>query len=231
MKKSMQTKTKRKNSDTMNFILNKASLKLFLVRWIVFFVGLAIMSYGIVLTIVAGLGVSPWDVFHLGLSYNTPLTTGMAVQISGVVIMIIVCYYMRRLPQSGTIVNMIAVGVFIDLFLYFPVTPMPEHFFMKLIVLLVGTVLFGVGAGIYIASNLGAGPRDGLVLVLNVKKGWSISRVKTVTELTALVVGFSLGGPVGIGTLIISFLIGPIMGASILFWRRSLYKYTGGLSA
>ncbi|OEF96318.1 YczE/YyaS/YitT family protein [Desulfuribacillus alkaliarsenatis] len=197
-----------------------------ILQWVIFFVGIMVMSYGIVLTIVANLGVSPWDVFHLGLANTTPLTPGMAVQVTGIIIVIIVCFLMKRYPQIGTILNMIFVGVFIDVFLLLPVTPTGENLFQQLAILVIGTVLFGVGAGIYISSNLGAGPRDGLVLVLNIKKGWSIGRIKTVMELSALGFGALLGGPVGVGTVIISLTIGPIMGFNIEYWKGLLGKYT-----
>lgn len=200
-------------------------------QWFVFFTGIIVMSYGIVLTIVANLGVSPWDVFHLGLAKVTPLTPGMAVQITGIIIVFIVCVSIRRLPQIGTILNMIFIGLFIDLFLMSPILPTPSGWLEQLVTLLIGTLLFGTGTGIYIASNLGAGPRDGLVLVLNVKKGWSISRIKTIMELSALGVGAILGGPVGIGTVIISLCIGPIMGFNVAFWKKLLSKSMGEVNS
>jgi len=200
-------------------------LKQSILQWLVFFVGLMVLSYGVVLTIDADLGVSPWDVFHIGLANVTPISTGMAVILTGGVIVAIVCYYLRRLPQIGTLVNMLFIGIFIDIFLKLPITPKVNGLFDQVLVLIIGTFLFGFGAGLYISSKIGAGPRDGLVLLLHVKKGWSISLVRTIMELSALVVGVILGGPVGIGTIFISFTIGPIMEFSIKFWDKVIGKY------
>jgi uncharacterized membrane protein YczE len=203
--------------------MNKLRQSIF--QWIVFFVGIMVLSYGVVLTIVANLGVSPWDVFHIGLANVTPISTGMAVIITGGVIVAIVCYYLKSLPQIGTLINMLFIGIFIDIFLRLPITPVVNGIFEQFLVLILGTFLFGFGAGLYISSKIGAGPRDGLVLLLHVKKGWSISIVRTIMELSALIVGVILGGPIGIGTIIISFAIGPIMEFSIKFWDRLIGKY------
>ena len=197
-----------------------------LLQWGMYFIGLLIMSYGIVLSITANLGVSPWDVLHLGLAATTPLTPGMAVQLTGILIVALVCYLMKRLPQIGTILNMVLVGLFIDLFLYYPFFPEPDRWYEQLVVLLIGIVLTGIGAGLYLACNLGAGPRDGLMLVIHLRKGWKVSRIKTGMELVVLVIGALLGGPVGIGTIILSLSIGPLMGFSLDFLKKSIGKYT-----
>lgn len=196
-----------------------------LIKWTIFFAGLFVLSYGVVLTIIADLGVSPWDVFHLGIANVTNMSVGLVVVITGAVIVLIVCYYLRKAPQIGTVLNMLFIGIFIDLimnsFLMFTVNTWAE----SVLVLILGTFLFGFGGGLYISSKAGAGPRDGLVLLLHVKKGWSIGLVRTLMELSALVIGLFLGGPVGLGTIFISFTIGPIMEFSINFWDKLFAKY------
>ncbi|OEH84587.1 hypothetical protein BHU72_08810 [Desulfuribacillus stibiiarsenatis] len=202
-------------------------LKRLVCSWLVFFLGIAIMSYGIVLTIIANLGVSPWDVFHIGVAKVTPLTVGMVVQMTGILIIFIVSYMIKRLPQIGTILNMIFVGLFVDFFLMYPLIVLPIGYLQQFIVLIIGILLFGFGAGLYISSHLGAGPRDGLVLVLHSVRGWPVSRIKTVMEISALIVGLILGGPIGIGTVIISFTIGPVLGFSLVFCESHIGKYLG----
>lgn len=199
--------------------------KAYIIRWIVFLIGLIVLSYGVVLTIVAELGVSPWDVLHLGIANATGMTPGTAVLVVSIFVIALVCILMKSLPQVGTILNMIVIGAFIDVFLLYDLIPDITQFYQKVFVLLIGIILFGGGAGLYLSSNMGAGPRDGLVLLIHLKKRWSVSRIKTATELLVLVIGAVLGGPVGFGTVVISLTIGPVMGASLDFWNDHLGKY------
>ena len=165
-------------------------------RWMFFVAGLWTMSLGVVLTIQANLGVSPWDVLHIGLAKTTSLSIGMWVQLVGLVLVAVTAWMKRRLPEIGTVLNMVLVGLFIDALLYLDWIPAPSSLLVRWIFLVLGIGLAGFGAGMYIASRLGAGPRDGLTLVLSERTGWSISRIRTVMEVAVLVIGGLLGGPV-----------------------------------
>jgi len=192
-----------------------------------FVAGLWTMSLGVVLTIQANLGVSPWDVLHIGLAKTTSLSIGMWVQLVGLVLVAVTAWMKRRLPEIGTVLNMVLVGLFIDALLYLDWIPAPSSLLVRWIFLVLGIGLAGFGAGMYIASRLGAGPRDGLTLVLSERTGWSISRIRTVMEVAVLVIGGLLGGPVSVGTLLSSVLIGPVMHVSIQFWEKRLKTVAG----
>lgn len=186
-----------------------------------FLTGLMMMSLGVTLMIRANLGVSPWDVLQIGLSITFGQTVGFWSQMIGVFLLFLTYFLSRKRPTIGTLLNMLLIGWFIDLFLMFGKDTMYTGMY-SYITLVAGIVLIAVGAGLYISSNLGAGPRDGIMLVLSDRWRWSIRRVKIVMEAFVLVIGWWLGGPVSIGTLIFTIIIGPIMQLCIHLFRRML---------
>ncbi|MFV9510944.1 YczE/YyaS/YitT family protein [Tepidibacillus sp. LV47] len=187
-------------------------------RIVFFFIGLIVMSLGIALTIEANLGVSAWDVLHIGLYKTFGLTIGTWSQIAGLIIVLFTYLLDKKVVFIGTLLNMIFVGWFIDLFLFILPTMHKGQWFYQSLFFILGMIIMAIGTGMYITSNLGAGPRDGLMLVLSNRLNWSIRKVKTWMELIVLVIGFFLGGPVFIGTLILSVFIGPLMQFFITFW-------------
>ncbi|WP_335743561.1 YitT family protein [Salicibibacter kimchii] len=187
-------------------------------RWGTFTVGIMVMSMGIALMIRADLGAAPWDVFHIGLMMNLGMTVGSWSIIVGTVIIGTSALLDRRLPQLGSILNMVFVGVFIDLFLLAISTP--AHLSLQIAMLLMGVLIMGVGIGVYIAPNCGAGPRDMLMLSIANRTGMPVGRVRLLMEITVLLCGWTLGGPVFIGTIIFSLTIGPVVGYTLPFCRR-----------
>lgn len=172
--------------------------------------GLFLFALGIVLTLRSGLGLSPWDVLHQGISRHTPFTFGQANQVVGAVV-IGVGFLLRVRPGLGTLLNMLLIGFFIDRIVGVGVIPrmaplgLPAQFVMDI----VGVLIVGLGSGLYIRANLGAGPRDGLMLGLHRATGRRVAVVRNALELSVAVVGFALGGTLGIGTLIFAVGIGP----------------------
>lgn len=183
--------------------------------------GLFCCAVGMVLTVKARLGVSPWDVFHLGVTYHSSLTLGRVQQLTGFTIVLLTVLLTRRLPRVGTFFNMYFIGFFVDLLLRYRVIPDIQSLPERGLFLLAGIGFMGVGSGIYLSAAMGAGPRDGLMLYLSQKLGRRIRVVKTVMEVSAVTVGYFLGGPVGAGTIIVSLGLGPVMEASIHFFGRS----------
>ena len=194
-----------------------------LVQFIIFFIGIIILALGIVLTIQADLGVSPWDVLHIGLYQQLGLTIGTWNIIVGIIILGTSSMIMKKWPKLGAYLNLLFVGVFIDLFLLIPIDPV--HFWSKMIILILGIVVMAIGMGIYISAQFGTGPRDSLMMALHIKKGWKIPNVRLVMEISVLIVGWILGGPVYIGTIIISLTLGHATGVSMEFF----YKVTNKL--
>ncbi|SDI76592.1 YczE/YyaS/YitT family protein [Alteribacillus bidgolensis] len=191
-------------------------------RWLIFMAGLIIMSFGIAMMITADLGSAPWDVLHIGLQKQLGLTVGTWSIIMGIFIIGFTSLLQKEWPQSGGIANMVLVGVFIDIFLFLLSTP--DAFVFKLLMLLLGILIIGYGIGIYIAPECGAGPRDSLMIALQEKTGWKVSRVRGIMEITVLSAGWFLGGPVFIGTILFCIGIGHVVGFALPQCRKLVHR-------
>ncbi|GAE35076.1 membrane protein [Halalkalibacter akibai JCM 9157] len=189
------------------------SKRTFFLRWGIFLLGLMVMSLGIALMIRAELGGAPWDVLHLGLSFQLGLTVGTWSIIMGVVILLLTTMLTKSLPQIGAFINMLFVGLFIDVFMWLISTP--SYVFFQYIMLGLGIIIIGYGIGIYIAPRCGAGPRDSLMLALQEKTGWKVQYVRGLMEIIVLTFGWLLGGTVFIGTLLFCFGIGSVVGITL----------------
>ena len=182
----------------------------YLSRLLVLIFGLFLYALGIVLTYRSGVGLDPWDVLHQGISRHTPLSFGTANIVVGASL-IILSLLLKVYPGVGTLLNMILIGGFVDLLLRFNLVPDLGNvpLIVRFLLDVLGVVVIGLGTAFYIAPHMGAGPRDGLMLRLQTLTKWRIALVRASIELTVLLIGFLLGGTVGIGTLIFAFGIGP----------------------
>jgi uncharacterized membrane protein YczE len=167
--------------------------------------GLFLYALAAALMIRAGRGLGPWDAFHVGLGRAAGVSVGTAnIAVGGV----IVCgtWWMGVRPGPGTVANMVLVGVFIDLLL--PVLP-PLHGAAAWLCHALGIVLTGFATGMYIAPGFGKGPRDGLMLGVSAATGVRVGRVRTGIEAAVLLLGWSMGATVGVGTVLFALAIGP----------------------
>lgn len=184
-------------------------------RILIFILGLLIMSFGIVLLIQANLGSAPWDVLNIGLFYRIGLTIGSWTIIVGFFVLFLSSLLSKSMPQIGAFLNMLLVGVFIDLFLWLPFVKTPSTLFGREIMFLLGLIVMAYGMGFYISARLGAGPRDSLMIVLSKKFHWKISTTRMLMEAVVLTIGWFLGGPVFWGTIFYAVFIGKLAGLSI----------------
>ncbi|MEH7179687.1 YczE/YyaS/YitT family protein [Neobacillus vireti] len=183
-------------------------------RWSFFIFGLIVFGLGIALTVEGKvIGIGPWDVFHYGLFLRIGLTIGTWNIIMGLLLLMVTFIATKKLPKIGAFLNMLLIGLFTDFFIW--LLPSTNSVIGAVIFFSIGAVLMGVGTGIYMSAGLGSGPRDGIMLLIIGKTGWSIQRVRSGMEVLVLLLGWALGGPVGIGTVIIAFLLGPVVGISL----------------
>ena len=196
----------------------------YLIRLLVFAGGLYLLAFGVSVIIQANLGTATWDVLHIGLSENFGLSIGRWVQIVGVVMVVLTSLLEKTRIQIGSVLNIVFVGFFLNQILAADFIPAPDTLTVRIIMLLVGVTIMGVGSGMYVSSKIGAGPRDGMTLYIAKRFSLSIGTSRTILESLALTSGWLLGGPVAIGTFVTVPLIGPIMQRSLGVWTKILVK-------
>ena len=174
--------------------------------------GLFFFGLGEAIIIGSGSGVSPWTVLAQGISIKTDLSVGTTTFLISIAILIF-WIPLKQVPGIGTILNAIIIASTIDLTL--PYLPQPNDAYLKLSQACIGIFVVGLGSGIYLISNLGPGPRDGLMIGLQKQTGTSIPLIRTILELSAVISGWFLGGVVGIGTVLFVFGIGPCVGIGL----------------
>lgn len=194
----------------MSRTFSKQKIQQTLLRYLALFSGLFIVANGIILMINARLGVTPWDVLHIGLSTKIGLTIGQVIQGTGL-LLITVSYFFKIKPSIGTILNMIFLGLFVDLVIAWGYVPQPELLWLRIVLYICGVLFYGFGIAFYISPNLGAGPRDSLMLALTRVSRFRVGTIRTFIEVTVATIGYFLGGPLGIGTVIFALSIGLFM--------------------
>lgn len=173
----------------------------FIKRIIRLFFGLFLYSLGIAVTMKGNIGFAPWEVFHKGVSNISGLTIGQISIITGFFICIIVLMMGEKLG-IGTLLNMLMLGIFLDIILKLNFIPRMESFFSGVLMLFLGLFIMAVASFFYISSSFGAGPRDSLMVALEKKTGLTSGMCKGIIEACAVSAGWFLGGPVGLGTVI-----------------------------
>ena len=174
--------------------------------------GLSLFAIGETLLITANQGVSPWTVLAQGISFQTNLSIGVTTFIVSLIVLIL-WYPLKQKPGLGTILNIVLISIIIDLST--PILPYPKSFLFQIVQSIVAVFIVGLGSGFYLTANLGPGPRDGLMTGLQNITNQPIALIRTILEVSAVCVGFYLGGVVGIGTLLFAFGIGPTVSISI----------------
>lgn len=171
--------------------------------------GLWLFGTGEALLVSSTLGNAPWTVLAQGLSARLPMSIGLATFVVSAVVLLL-WIPLRERPGLGTISNAVVIALALQVMVM--VLPTPEGALVRLAFVLVGIALIGVGSGLYLTTNLGPGPRDGWMTGVHLRTGWPISAVRLGIEVTVVVIGWLLGGTVGIGTVLFALLVGPAVG-------------------
>lgn len=174
--------------------------------WLQLIVGLFGYALAVVLMVQSGLGLGPWDAFHVGLQKLTGIPIGQASIYVGLALLV-ATWFIEVRPGAGTIANMILLGLMIDWLL--PALPHAHSWAIGLAYFIPGVLICGLATGCYIGAGLGKGPRDGLMVGVSQRSGWPVGRTRTLIELVVLGLGWLLGAPIGLGTLIFALGIGP----------------------
>jgi uncharacterized membrane protein YczE len=188
-----------------------------IMRFVQLIVGLVLFGASLALLVRSELGLDPWDVFHQGLSVASGLSIGLCTIAAGIVVLLL-WIPLRQRPGVGTVANVVLVGLSLDgVLLLIPAT---HDLVLRWTYLVTGIVLNGIATGAYIGAGLGPGPRDGLMVGF-ARGGRSLRVVRTAIEVSVLVVGWLLGGTVGIGTVLFALAIGPIVHRTVPAFSRA----------
>ncbi len=168
--------------------------------------GLSLFGLGEGLLIVSFTGASPWSVLAQGISLNVNLSIGTITLLISIAVLIL-WMPLGQKPGMGTIFNALIIAIMIDLCIKY--VPTPSNYIYQLLLAVISVIMVGIGGGIYLVSNLGAGPRDGLMIGLQKLTNFPIAVVRGTLEISVVSIGWYLGGTVGVGTLLFAFGIGP----------------------
>ena len=180
--------------------------------------GLILFGLGEGLLIVSFAGASPWSVLAQGISLNLNLSIGIITIFVSIGVLIL-WMPLNQKPGIGTILNAIIIGLMIDVCIKY--VPTPENYIYQILLAIAAVITVGLGGGIYLVANLGAGPRDGLMVGLQKKTNLPIATVRGSIEIIVMSIGWYLGGTVGVGTLLFAFGIGPAVALGLFLVRKS----------
>ena len=171
------------------------------------YVGLVAYGVSLAMMVRGDLGLAPWDVMHSGLAAHLPLTLGQAVVLMSFVVLV-AWIPLREVPGLGTISNALVIGFAADATL--GLLERPSMIVLRVLLMAGGILLCGLATALYMGAQLGRGPRDGLMTGLARRTGLSLRLVRTLLELSVVIVGLLLGGHLGVGTILYAFALGPL---------------------
>jgi uncharacterized membrane protein YczE len=179
-------------------------------------IGLFLYGFAIAMMVRAAIGVGPWDVLSQGVSRHTGIPFGWVTDIIGALVLLL-WIPIRQRPGVGTLLNVLLIGPSAQVGLI--VIPVQHTLWLQVLLFVGGLLLLAVATGLYIGARLGPGPRDGLMTGIHARFGWRIWRVRTGIELAVLLVGWLLGGNVGVGTIAFAVLVGPLVNLAMPLLR------------
>ena len=179
--------------------------------------GLTLFGLGEGLLVVSFTGASPWTVLAEGISLNVDFSIGTITFFISLGVLFL-WFFLNQKPGIGTLLNALIVAVMIDVSIAY--IPTPENYIPQLLMAILGVLIVGLGSGFYLVSNLGPGPRDGLMTGIQRKTNFPIAAVRAFLEITVVSIGWYLGGTVGIGTLLFAFGVGPAVALGLFIVGR-----------
>ena len=184
------------------------------------FIGLSIFGFGHAILFGSNFGVSPWMVLAQGLAIQFEIGIGLSIIVVSFGVLLF-WIPLKEKPGIGTFINFFVVAAVIEMTL--PYIPYQTDIFLKLLQVFVGILVIGIGGSIYLIANLGPGPRDGLMTGLSRKTGTPMAYVRNVLEVSVVIIGWSLGGTAGVGTLIFAIMIGPVI-VAYMYLMKTIFE-------
>jgi uncharacterized membrane protein YczE len=197
----------------------------FFIRFLFFILGLFIMTFGICLTIKADIGAGAWDALNVAFTERIGLSIGLWVMINGAFLVIVNSILIKRRPDLFSLITIVVIGSMVD-FWMFTVFEFwqADLFIVKLGTLLLGIIIIGFGAAAYLQARFPQSPIDNYMLAIKERFHVNLMVAKTISEITALIPAFFLKGPIGLGTIIITFSIGPFIQLFFPFLEKLMQR-------
>ncbi|QMN55044.1 hypothetical protein HVW69_19140 [Citrobacter freundii] len=186
-------------------------------RLLQLFIGLTLYGVSTAMFVRADLGADPWNVFHLGVANLLSMNIGVVIIAVGVLVLL-AWIPLRQRPGFGTFSNVIMIGLAADVALL--VIPGFESLLARSGLLVSAVILNALATSLYIGAGFGAGPRDGLMTGIHARTGWPVRRIRTAIEVSVLLIGWLLGGTVGVGTVLYALAIGPLIQLCLPWFRH-----------
>lgn len=186
-------------------------------RLIQLYIGLVLYGVSTAMFVRADLGADPWNVFHLGVMKRLSLDIGTVMIVTGALVLLL-RIPLRQRPGLGTISNVIVLGLAADAAL--SLMPELDSLVARGTLLVCAVVVNAIATGMYIGAGFGAGPRDGLMTGIHARTGWSVRAIRTAIEVSVLLIGWLLGGTVGVGTVVYALAIGPLIQLCLPWFRQ-----------
>jgi len=184
------------------------------------FIGLSIFGFGHAILFGSNFGVSPWMVLAQGLAIEFEIGIGLSIIVVSFGVLIF-WIPLKEKPGIGTFINFFVVAAVIEMTL--PYIPYQTDISLKLIQVFLGILVIGIGGSIYLIANLGPGPRDGLMTGISKKTKIPMAYVRNVLEISVVIIGWSLGGTAGVGTLIFAIMIGPAI-VAYMYLMKTIFE-------
>ena len=184
------------------------------------FIGLSIFGFGHAILFGSNFGVSPWMVLAQGLAIQFEIGIGLSIIVVSFGVLLF-WIPLKEKPGIGTFINFFVVAAVIEMTL--PYIPYQTDISLKLLQVFVGILVIGIGGSTYLIANLGPGPRDGLMTGLSRKTGIPMAYVRNVLEVSVVIIGWSLGGTAGVGTLIFAIMIGPVI-VAYMYLMKTIFE-------
>ena len=180
--------------------------------------GLFLFGLGETLLLASGAGVSPWTVLAEGISIYSSYSVGWSTFWMSLAVLLL-WFPLKQKPGIGTLLNALIIALVFDYTL--PYLPNPTDYEFKILQIIIGVLIVGLGSGFYLIANLGPGPRDGLMTGVQKVTGKPIALVRSTIEIIVVFFGWLLGGTVGLGTIIFALGIGPAVAIGIYFVSKN----------
>lgn len=191
------------------------------IQYVFYLSGIILFGLGSAITVkVQYLGLHPWDVLNVALFQHFGISIGFWSVSVGLLLIGVSYFVARKYVKIGTFLNALLIGPTLDFFLWTGWLPDPTNTFVDYFILLAGIVIIGIGGGMYVSGGIGAGPRDGFMLAMAERTGYSVRKGRIIVESIVLVIGFILGGPVFWTTFFYTFILSPIFQASLKTFSR-----------